>query len=40
VSAALIDRMNAAMEAMVRDGTVKRIDEKYEKWPRGGAGVQ
>ncbi len=40
VPAALIDKMNAAMESMVRDGTVKRIDDKYEKWPRGGAGVQ
>jgi polar amino acid transport system substrate-binding protein len=40
VPAALIDKMNAAMEAMVRDGTVKRIDDKYEKWPRGGAAVQ
>jgi polar amino acid transport system substrate-binding protein len=37
VPASLIDKMNAAMEAMVRDGTVKRIDDKYEKWPRGGA---
>ena len=37
VPATLIDKMNAAFDAMVRDGTVKRIDEKYEKWPRGGA---
>lgn len=28
----LIDRMNVAVEAMVRDGTMKRIDRKYEKW--------
>jgi polar amino acid transport system substrate-binding protein len=28
----LIDRMNAALVAMGRDGTVKRIDRKYEKW--------
>ena len=28
----LIDKMNAALEAMQRDGTVKRIDRKYEKW--------
>lgn len=36
---ALIDRMNAAFESMLRDGTVKRIDDKYEKWPRGGAAL-
>ncbi len=29
---ALIDRMNAALDAMGRDGTMKRIDRKYEKW--------
>ncbi|MDB5919338.1 MAG: transporter substrate-binding protein [Massilia sp.] len=28
----LIDKMNAALDAMQRDGTVKRIDRKYEKW--------
>ena len=28
----LIDKMNAAVDAMRRDGTVKRIDRKYEKW--------
>lgn len=28
----LIDRMNAALQAMGRDGTIKRIDNKYEKW--------
>ena len=28
----LIDKMNAALFAMGRDGTVKRIDRKYEKW--------
>jgi polar amino acid transport system substrate-binding protein len=28
----LIDRMNAALEGMGRDGTMQRIDRKYEKW--------
>lgn len=28
----LIDKMNAAIGAMARDGTIKRIDRKYEKW--------
>ncbi len=28
----LIERMNAALEAMGRDGTMKRIDRKYEMW--------
>jgi polar amino acid transport system substrate-binding protein len=28
----LIDKMNAALDAMQRDGTVKRIDRKYAKW--------
>ena len=28
----LIDKMNAAVEAMGRDGTMKRIDRKYENW--------
>jgi polar amino acid transport system substrate-binding protein len=28
----LIDRMNAALEAMGRDATMKRIDRKYDKW--------
>jgi polar amino acid transport system substrate-binding protein len=28
----LIDKMNAALDTMQRDGTVKRIDRKYEKW--------
>lgn len=28
----LIDKMNAALEAMGRDGTIRRIDRKYEKW--------
>ena len=28
----LIDRMNAALEGMSRDGTTQRIDRKYEKW--------
>jgi polar amino acid transport system substrate-binding protein len=29
---ALVARMNAAFEAMRRDGTLKRIDEKYARW--------
>jgi polar amino acid transport system substrate-binding protein len=28
----LIDKMNAALEAMARDGTTRRIDRKYENW--------
>ena len=28
----LIDKMNAALDAMGRDGSVKRIERKYEKW--------
>lgn len=28
----LIDKMNAALTAMGRDGTMQRIDRKYEKW--------
>lgn len=28
----LVERMNAALEAMGRDGTTRRIDRKYEKW--------
>lgn len=28
----LIDQMNAAAAAMARDGTMQRIDRKYEKW--------
>jgi polar amino acid transport system substrate-binding protein len=32
VPTALIAKMNAALEAMTRDGTMKRIDRKYEKW--------
>jgi polar amino acid transport system substrate-binding protein len=32
VPPALIARMNAAIEAMNRDGTMRRIDLKYEKW--------
>jgi polar amino acid transport system substrate-binding protein len=32
VPTGLIDRMNAALEAMERDGTMKRINRKYEKW--------
>jgi polar amino acid transport system substrate-binding protein len=37
VPQALVDRMNGALEAMVRDGTVKRIDRKYEKWTEPAA---
>ena len=29
---ALVERMNAAFETMARDGTLKRIDRKYENW--------
>ena len=29
---ALVARMGAALEAMARDGTLKRIDRKYEHW--------
>jgi polar amino acid transport system substrate-binding protein len=29
---ALVARMNAAVEAMSRDGTMKKIDRKYEGW--------
>lgn len=32
VPQALIARMNAAVDAMQRDGTMRRIDLKYEKW--------
>jgi polar amino acid transport system substrate-binding protein len=32
VPSELIDKMNAALEAMGRDGTMKRIDRKYEQW--------
>lgn len=32
VPAALVVRMNAAVDAMTRDGTMRRIDEKYERW--------
>jgi polar amino acid transport system substrate-binding protein len=32
VPTALVDKMNAALEAMQRDGTAKRIDAKYERW--------
>jgi polar amino acid transport system substrate-binding protein len=28
----LIDKLNAALTAMGRDGTMQRIDRKYEKW--------
>lgn len=29
---ALVDKLNAALEAMNRDGTSRRIDRKYENW--------
>lgn len=29
---ALIERMNAALDAMQKDGTVRRIDRKFEGW--------
>jgi hypothetical protein len=29
--------MNEALAAMQRDGTVKRIDQKYDKWRSSGA---
>lgn len=32
VPADLVARMNTAVEAMQRDGTMRRIDLKYEKW--------
>jgi polar amino acid transport system substrate-binding protein len=32
VPASLVARLNAAVEAMNRDGTMRRIDAKYEKW--------
>jgi polar amino acid transport system substrate-binding protein len=35
VPSALIDKMNAALDAMARDGTMKRIDRKYDKWVLG-----
>jgi polar amino acid transport system substrate-binding protein len=38
VPSALIDKMNAALEAMGRDGTMKRIDRKYQKWVGGATG--
>jgi polar amino acid transport system substrate-binding protein len=37
VPTALIDRMNAALDAMGRDGTMKRIDRKYENWVEGAS---
>lgn len=30
---ALIDRLNAALQTMVRDGTTKAIEKKYAHWP-------
>jgi polar amino acid transport system substrate-binding protein len=32
VPSELIERMNAALEGMGRDGTMQRIDHKYQKW--------
>ena len=37
---ALIEKMNAAVEAMGRDGTMQRIDRKYEKWDANARGKQ
>jgi polar amino acid transport system substrate-binding protein len=36
----LIDRMNAAVEAMERDGTMKRLERKYEHWHPDQGAVQ
>ena len=35
---ALIDKMNAALDAMQRDGTARRIDRKYDNWMPRKAG--
>lgn len=32
VTDALVEQMNAAVDAMARDGTIRRIDRKYEHW--------
>ena len=40
VADALVERMNAALDAMVRDGTTKRIDRKYERWTESKGPVQ
>ncbi len=37
---ALVERMNAAFETMARDGTLKRIDRKYEHWVEAKGPVQ
>jgi polar amino acid transport system substrate-binding protein len=29
---AIIDKLNGALEAMIRDGTTRRIERKYETW--------
>ena len=29
---AVIDRLSTALDSMVRDGTTRRIDRKYENW--------
>jgi len=29
---ALVQKMNAALAAMHRDGTVRKIDQRYEQW--------
>ncbi|HEX8614572.1 MAG TPA: transporter substrate-binding domain-containing protein [Telluria sp.] len=38
---ALIDKMNAALDAMNRDGTARRIEQRYDNWmPRKAPGAQ
>ena len=37
---ALVAQMNAALEAMTRDGTVRRIERKYEAWTEQKGPVQ
>lgn len=33
VPSALIDKLNATLEGMVRDGTTKALEKKYARWP-------
>ncbi len=33
VPVAVVERLNAALQAMVRDGTTKTIEKKYARWP-------
>lgn len=33
VPAAVVDKLNAALHVMVRDGTAKTIEKKYARWP-------